>query len=291
MSDPDLRDPRLDEAYRRMPGEEPPRELDDRIRAAARRAVGARPRSTAQSWISPWRVPLALAATIVLTVTLTLMVYESEEAPPPLRAPAPAATGVPAPAGEAAKPEAKRPAEPPAPQAPGTAAPPRSFASEAARQAAPPSATELREERAAEPLAKRRDEASKPAVAPAPAPSVAAPSPAAPAAPAPAADAAAPAPAAPPAPHRQRLQSAPEGEVRPGPARERGIADRPAGRASRESAVEAARVVDRSALRTPEDWIAEMRRLKREGRTDEAAKLLEEFRTRFPGHAVPEDLR
>jgi len=45
MSDPELRDPRLDQAYRELPSEEPPSELDERIRAAARRAVGARPQS------------------------------------------------------------------------------------------------------------------------------------------------------------------------------------------------------------------------------------------------------
>jgi hypothetical protein len=94
-------------------------------------------------------------------------------------------------------------------------------------------------------------------------------------------------------PAREKLQSAPlsEGDARPGLTRERGLADRPAARASRDSAVEAQRPVDRSALRTPEDWIAEIRRLKREGRAEEAAKLLEEFRARFPGHAVPEDAR
>jgi len=113
MSDPDLRDPRLDQAYRELPGDEPPPEVDERIRAAARRAVGARPQSLeARSWAARWRVPLSLAATVVLAVTLTLMVQD-EERPAlrtgPVLVPAPSAPttledrAAPSPAAEEAK--------------------------------------------------------------------------------------------------------------------------------------------------------------------------------------------
>lgn len=95
MSEPDLRDPRLDEAYRELRSDAPPAELDERIRAAARRAVGAGPQSLAareRSWASRWRVPLALAASVVVVVTLTLMMQEQEQrasrgAPAPAAAP------------------------------------------------------------------------------------------------------------------------------------------------------------------------------------------------------------
>ncbi|NJN40774.1 MAG: hypothetical protein HC807_08155 [Gammaproteobacteria bacterium] len=51
-----------------------------------------------------------------------------------------------------------------------------------------------------------------------------------------------------------------------------------------------ATAADRSSLRTPEDWIAEIRRLKQAGRTDDAKRALAEFRERFPGVRLPEDL-
>ena len=91
MTDPD------DSAIRTSTGrtgrrraEEPPPELDERIRAAARRAVGARPQSLEQqaadekrrrSWASRWRVPLSVAATIVIAATLTVMVQDEERRP------------------------------------------------------------------------------------------------------------------------------------------------------------------------------------------------------------------
>jgi hypothetical protein len=97
MTDPDLRDPRLDRAYRGLPGDEPPPEVDERIRAAARRAVGAKPQSLEarpRSWASRWRVPLSLAASVVVVVTLTLMMQEEEHRAlqgEPMPAPSPAA--------------------------------------------------------------------------------------------------------------------------------------------------------------------------------------------------------
>ena len=89
MTDPDLRDPHLDRAYRETPRDEPPPELDERIRAAARRAVGTRPQSLEQqagdarrrSWASRWRVPLSVAATLVIAATLTVMVQDEERRP------------------------------------------------------------------------------------------------------------------------------------------------------------------------------------------------------------------
>src|SRR5512134_1715521 len=117
MSHTDNRDPRLDAAYRATPREEPPAELDERIRAAARRAASGGPQpvdATAQaraqrSWVVRWRVPVSLAATVVIVVTLTVMMQDEERrraqleaqvngAPPAAEAPKRAA-----PAGEAAR--------------------------------------------------------------------------------------------------------------------------------------------------------------------------------------------
>ena len=43
--------------------------------------------------------------------------------------------------------------------------------------------------------------------------------------------------------------------------------------------------------RSPEAWLAEISRLKREGREQEAAEQLAEFRKAYPAYAVPEALR
>ena len=149
MSEPDLRDPRLDRVYRELPGEEPPPEVDERIRAAARRAVGAGPQSLAareRSWTSRWRVPLSLAASVVVVVTLTLMVQEEEQQRAldvaPALAPAPAA---PATLEDRAAPsrapeEAKRADTEPARRAPASAPPQRAPAADAA---APPPAPQV----------------------------------------------------------------------------------------------------------------------------------------------------
>src|SRR5262245_29384721 len=69
------RDSRLDLLYRDTPREAPPAHLDAAIQAAARREVGARPRSVS-SRLLRWRVPLSLAAVVVLSVTLVTLIGE-----------------------------------------------------------------------------------------------------------------------------------------------------------------------------------------------------------------------
>src|SRR5512134_1142856 len=59
--------------YRELPREEPPRHLDDAIRAAARRAVHTRPAPlVVPTGRQRWYFPLAAAAIIVLAVAVTL---------------------------------------------------------------------------------------------------------------------------------------------------------------------------------------------------------------------------
>jgi resuscitation-promoting factor RpfA len=68
------RDPRLDLLYRDTAGETPPAHVDAAILAAARREVGARPR--ALSALRRWRVPVSIAAVVVLSVSLVTVVRE-----------------------------------------------------------------------------------------------------------------------------------------------------------------------------------------------------------------------
>lgn len=72
-------DARLDELWRAASRDEPPAALDDALRAAARQAVHARPRSLASGpFGGRWRVPLAVAAVVVVSTTVTLLVVEQE---------------------------------------------------------------------------------------------------------------------------------------------------------------------------------------------------------------------
>lgn len=84
------RDAKLAALYRAAARDEPPPALDDAIRAAARREVGARPRHAGSSFIRSWRVPLSIAAVIVVSVSLvTLMREEAPEVAQPPRAESP----------------------------------------------------------------------------------------------------------------------------------------------------------------------------------------------------------
>jgi hypothetical protein len=282
----DPRDPSIDDAYRATAREEPPRELDERILAAAHRAVGARPSPVRRSFAQRWRVPVAIAATVVLSATVTLMVYESdhttpfqkrealdklqEESASPASPPAPRTAGKPASAAQPSRGDAQTMAPRPAAGADEAGASRAPAAEGALRQSPSPDA-----EGPATNEAKRKTEPSpaQPAGARVP-----------PAAQAPqssseermliekrAAPAAAPAPAAPASPL----------------SRERELADRPAGRGERDLAP----TTSQSRLQSPDDWFVEIRRLKQAGRVDEANRLIAEFRDRFPDHPLPEDLR
>lgn len=73
-------DVKLAALYRAAGDEQPPPVLDDAIRAAAHRAVASRPRLAGSPFIRSWRVPLSVAAVVVLSVSVvTLMREESPE--------------------------------------------------------------------------------------------------------------------------------------------------------------------------------------------------------------------
>lgn len=284
MNEPGPRDPRLDAAYREAATDEPSAAIDERIRAAARRAVAAGPQSLEararakmqRSWIARWRVPMSIAATVVVAVTLSYMVEREEtqlarvdglpsSAPPQAVAVAPAEVAAKddsAPAGAAAAKSANlhervtaaRP--PPAPVPAGVDGPTANgmLAKEA----------------------ERRQTASDPALPASPPPQARVAPAESPAAPAAAAPPPAPAPVARPAPARDLAEPA---------GRDRAFADRP-GRMERG----AASVSAEQKVRTPEEWLEELRRLKAAGRTDEFVKELAEFRKRFPDYKLPADL-
>ncbi|MGE5791279.1 MAG: hypothetical protein ACM36B_01220 [Bacteroidota bacterium] len=282
MTDPDPRDPDLDRAYRDTARDEPPAELDERIRAAARRAVGTRPQSLEQqaagerrrSRTSRWRLPLSLAATVVIAATVTVMVQEEERRPrddagrdaAPLRVepraaeqPAPPAESAPAKlrsapsATRAAPPAPKSAAEPPAPP-PQPA--PRPFREDRATEAQQPAAAD------SAPVAPGELQMRRQAPAPAASPPAAAPPPAP-----------APRPSTTPA-----QRTAPAGAASEALRRDRTLGDRPE-RASRES-----------AIRSPEAWVEHIRSLRAQGREAEATTELAELRRAYPDFQLPTDL-
>jgi outer membrane biosynthesis protein TonB len=280
MTDPDLRDPNLDRAYRETPRDEPPPELDERIRAAARRAVGTRPQSLAQhaaderrrSWTSRWRVPLSVAATLVIAATLTVMVQEEERRPrddsgrnvvPKTESRDAEPSAAPASEPDVAASRAMRSAPAPtaAPTPPRPAAAPVESApqpkhEERARSVEQPAATDT----APAPLEKRQT------AVPAAAPPAAAPT---------------PAPTAPLAAPKPALQSAPAGAASDTLRRDRTLGDRPE-RASREASA--------NAVRSPEAWVEHIRTLRAQGRDAEATIELAELRRTYPDFRLPPDL-
>lgn len=301
MSTDDPRDPDIDAAYRETTRDEPPRALDERILAAAHRAVSARPASIGRSFTQRWRVPVALAATVVLSATVTLMVYESEQAPS-----VPEEFRSDGTRSNEAQSDQTSPEKARADRIAPAAAPARSIPEQesGAHESKPlelreSGRTELRPQPRApvdEALRRQAQEPKSERAISNEAQGAAAPFPAEPSRPA----AAPPAPAESRAPIAPRVKDAeqplakkraapgapqPEGSV--GTMRERALADRPVDRGERDSGTGVAE----SALRTPEDWVAEIRRMKQAGRIDEVNRLVAELRIRFPDYVLPEDLR
>ena len=104
-------DPKLSQRYRDLPREEPPRELDEAILAASRRAVEARPAPlVAPTGRRRWYFPVAAAAVIVLAVAV--VAHVDRETPDAELATAPASVSEPSPPAAAAE---ERKAEQPKP--------------------------------------------------------------------------------------------------------------------------------------------------------------------------------
>jgi len=300
------RDPQLDAAYRASVGasggDGPPAALDDAIRAAARRAVGARPGMPGRSF-SRWRLPLSVAAVLVLSVSLVTLMREeghdrlpaedpvSSQVPPTTRSGAPAAPATAtAPAQDRVEPVA----------APKKAAPPAASTPPPQRQVVAPPALHA----AGDPLPKAEKRAvlerapvadsanaltagtpalAEQAASPAPVPQAFAPS---------LSDRGVDAGSA---LQRRSAEAGARDERAPavaaaGRAQERRLlrsAPPPAPVAAASPATPWADLIEAPA----KDWLARMRELRRAGRGDDADAMLVEFRRRFPDIELPDDLR
>jgi hypothetical protein len=112
--------------YRESSLDEPPAHLDEAIRAAARREVSARPRLAGSPFSGSWRIPLSIAAVVLVSATVTLMVADRD-----VHLPGSGDTVRPAPA---PRPEEAKERDAPAPQPPASVA-------KTARQSATPTAS------------------------------------------------------------------------------------------------------------------------------------------------------
>lgn len=325
MSDErEYRDQALSRIYREGAWPEPGRQIDQAILTASRRAARAR-----HPVVWRWAPSLAVAATVVLTSTLVLKVYrEQPEVAAPVTAEKQTAelrNKQPAP------PEAKPAEAKPAPTPPVSVATPQGFSSsmdagEAERLDRAKRDLGLKEPASAGAPAQA---AAKPA--PAQAAAKPAPAPKAPPAlkkeePARADAPSAPAPvsvfgAAPPAP-QPAPQAAPQPAVRFGkPATQGATASAQPRPEAAESTLQlqaappppeamkpapaANSMVSRNAIggasldtasaktaeRSPQSWIEDIRKLVKEGKSEEAGAQIAEFKKRYPDYTLPEDLR
>jgi hypothetical protein len=253
------RDEKLARAYRALGAQEPPRALDDAILAAARR----RP--------ARWRVPLSVAAVVVLAVGVTLRMLPHEPGTESV-ALAPQVMETPRPASP--------PAEPGAATAPGAADVARAPERRAARNepgATASAGTSKKDQALAEVAgARARGETQAARQAPAPAPAAAGAPPAA-AAEAARRDAAM---------AGAKEQAAERAPAAPAPAAAP-AADAPAADAAAPRALGAAKLAEPA---TPEAWLERIAELKKQGREREAEESLAEFKKRYPGYKIPEAL-
>lgn len=297
------RDPAFDAAWRAASHEAPPAALDDAIRAAARRAVDAGPRRVPEATRPErWWWPLAAAATIGAVAIGILQLMPDRAGAPgdesaivtdmPATAPSGPASGpasIPSAAPSAAPPVTPEAARPIAP-AVAPSAPPRNAAQLRARE--PQAKTEAE----AHAPAPARDSSAMPAAVP-PVPtspptakSVAAEPAAA------SAGVAAPSRIAQPFPADAGERRETRADLA-GP-REMAAAGSPApapGRLAAGPAAEQGTAVraQQGAPLPVADWIALIRKLRAEGRVDQAARELAAFRRAHPDHErlLPEDLR
>jgi len=275
MSENDLsrelpRDAELSALYRAAAEALPPPALDRSILAAAQAAV--KPVTPAVGRSRPWwlrfAAPMGVFATLVLTVTVVMLVEHEQEDLLPRGDDAPAAASAPLQSVEPEQKKEKAAAEamPQRLQAPATksAAAPEAAAPAVAGSVAPPPVERRSAAGAAADAATSRDEAKE--FAPAPA---------------------APAPSAQPAASPGELSSRPAAAP-PAPLLERAA---PMSKSMERAARGSVNLSADQVQRSPEAWLAEIRRLRTEGREAEAREQLERFRQAYPDFVLPADLR
>ncbi len=286
MAEP--RDDKVSAAFRAMPPLEPPPALDDAIRAAARRAVKAKPETA----LRRWAVPASVAAVLALSIGIAMHVDWRK----PM-----VVDGTPVPSAGGEYPVTQEPAEAP----PQRIEVPR--AKPVAKDAAVMNAAPESQAKAAEAFAERReakpDVAATPATAtmaaPSPAPEQAVPAPPAPVPAAPQALPAAPvpAPAAPPTsaappPAMARMPSgavasAPRAAA-PSPSADQAVAEIAPARAKRE--VAGASVAKESVAPAPGKQLERIAELRATGRHAEADEALAKFRRDNPDYRIPPEI-
>lgn len=273
-------DPQVSRLYREFSTAEPSAALDQRVLAAARAALADRPASLRrQGWWQRWRTPLALTTTLALSLTLALL-HERQPGPvpgeravdrqlPEVRRDGPGTNAV-----EQAKPDLPAvPAAAPAAEiiaTPATA--PASPQPQAKSSVARPSLavgehdTRARSQVAAEqvppPADDRQAWSAAPAVAPAEAKRDSLPA------------------------NRAAKTTSSVAGVRE-EARLDAVTPAPAAR----EPASALGKLRAEAARSPVVWLEEIRALVREGKAEEAARQLREFRRLHPDYPLPEEFR
>jgi len=276
------RDEELSHIYRDAEGPRPPQRVDDNILAASQRVASTVRRPAAFGFSRRWGTPVALAATVLVTFTLALMVFERQSG---LDAIAPKAPGAVRPA-KVSPAEATRasPAEPKRVEAAGKSPPVEiqhaAPAAPIAQTAAPLDRAKQRTVETA--LSGERRATGRPARVPAIPPGV---------------EILRKSEEAKPLPDAQRVFEAQQ-PIRP--AQAPAAAPAPGANTLRESASAVqgtvsdlgSRVaVSEAKERTPEKWLADIRKLKTDGKATEAERELAEFKKRYPDYILPEDLR
>ena len=260
----DERDPKLWQHYRELESLEPPRELDQKILAAARRTTeGAHAPLVAPAGRHRWYYSLAAAAVLVFAVALTMHIERQQpdpEAAAPPSAPTPKAEtrGVIKGKPPAAPAElARAPAFAPDPQSQTVAPESAGAAPAAADQAAPASPAVRQEPRAAservDEMRARREASSAQRAATA---------------------AAKPAPSAAPAPAEAQVRARKEVSAAQQYAAPAASAPAPA--------------VALAAPEKPERWLERIAELRSRGKHEEADKALAEFRRAYPEYRLSE---
>jgi hypothetical protein len=293
------RDEDLSHIYRDAEGPRPSQRVDDNILAASQRVAGTIRRPAAFGLPRRWGTPVAIAATVLVSSTVALMVFERQSGVDTAAPKAPqggrTAKVTPAAPVRVEQPVKSPPAEPRA--EPAAKSPPAELPSAAPAPAAPSpqGAAPLDRARPATvetALSGERRATGQPARVPAVPPGVeilrkSEELKPAPAAAAPGANArASTVPPQPPVPDAQRVfdaqqQAAGANTVRESASATQGVVG---GLASRV-------VVSEGKERTPEKWLADIRKLKTEGKAIEAERELAEFKKRYPDYILPEDLR
>lgn len=292
----DIQDPQLARWYREAGGPEPSPALDQAILAAAHREVHARPGAVGAA-LRGWRMPLALAAVVVLSVTVVTLVSERDGELAGVGAPAPGPEE-PAPQGAGATQEARKE---PQSRAPATSAE-RAHLPQAPAALKPAQSGEGKHVTPLQHARRERPDAAQFAPPPTAPPSAQAP-------PSASGQVAAGGPdAVRGAPEPSRQDSAQPGESprddtgrSPAPAptplavqprkevlaEQRSLSRQQASATTAPSDSEVARLLKALENQPPERWLEKVEELRRAGRQAESDELLAAFRKRFPEYPVP----